>query len=78
VPLASLAACVSDRREDGLKQQIVARAGNRRSCEDPSGRYTLVQVKNVNAFLMRIERAPGRRAGDRCVELAHALDCLAK
>jgi len=37
-----------------------------------------VQAKNVNAFLMRIERAPGRRAGDRCIELAHALECLSK
>jgi hypothetical protein len=78
VPLGSLAACVSDQREDALKQQIVARAGSRLSCESPAGRYHFVQVKNVNAFLMRIERAPGRRAGDRCVELAHALDCLAR
>jgi hypothetical protein len=78
VPLDSLAACVSDQREDGLKQQIVARTGGRRSCQSPAGRYHFVQVKNVNAFLMRIERAPGRRGGDRCVELAHALECLAK
>jgi hypothetical protein len=32
----------------------------------------------VNAFLMRIEHAPGRRLGDRCAELLHALDCLAR
>jgi hypothetical protein len=33
-------------------------------------------MKNVNAFLMYVQRAPNRGEGDRCVELAHALDCL--
>jgi hypothetical protein len=78
VPLGSLAACVSDRAEDALKQRVVASVRNRTHCESTAGRYHFVETKNVNAFLMRIERAPGRRAGDRCEELTYALDCLAR
>jgi hypothetical protein len=36
-----------------------------------------VETKNLNAFLMWIERNPSRRAADRCVELRLALECLA-
>ena len=78
VSLGSLAPCVSDARELALKQKVVAEAGKRASCESPAGRFHLVETKNVNAFLMGIEPAPGRRSGDRCEELAHALSCLAK
>jgi hypothetical protein len=78
VPLASLAACRSDRQEDALKQRVVAAAEDRGRCESAAGRFHFVETKNVNAFLMRIERAPGRQLGDRCSELLHALDCLAK
>jgi hypothetical protein len=78
VPLASLAACVSDRTEDALKQQVVAAVRDRAHCQSPHGRYHFVETKNVNAFLMRIERATRRQPGDRCEELTFALDCLAR
>jgi hypothetical protein len=78
VPLASLAACVSDRLEDTLKQKVVAAARDRAHCESPEGRYHFVETKNVNAFLMGIERRAQRKPGDRCAELAHALDCLSR
>ena len=78
VPLASLAACRSDRQEDALKQRVVAAAEDRGRCENSAGRFHFVETKNVNAFLMWIERAPGRQLGDRCSELLHALDCLSK
>jgi hypothetical protein len=76
VPLASLAACVSDRLEDTLKQKVVVAARDRAHCESPAGRYHFVETKNVNAFLMGIERGIQRKPGDRCAELARALDCL--
>lgn len=76
VPLASLAACVSDRLEDELKQKVVAVVGDRTHCQSPAGRYDFVETRNVNAFLMRIERAGRRGVGDRCAELTFALDCL--
>jgi hypothetical protein len=78
VPLASLSACVSDREEDALKQRVVAAAEDRSRCESAAGRFHFVETKNVNAFLMWIEQAPGRRMGDRCAELLHALDCLGR
>jgi hypothetical protein len=78
VALASLDACRSDRDEDALKQRVVAAARDRDRCESAAGRFHFVETKNLNAFLMRIEHAPGRRLGDRCSELLHALDCLAK
>jgi hypothetical protein len=78
VALASLSACVSDRQEDALKQRVIAAAEDRKACESTAGRFEFVETKNVNAFLMRIERAPGRQLGDRCAELMHALDCLAR
>lgn len=78
VALASLDACVSDRQEDALKQRVVAAVQGRGRCESAAGRFDFVETKNVNAFLMRIEHAPGRRLGDRCAELLHALDCLAR
>ena len=77
VPLSALLPCVSDARETELKQRAVAAARNRALCESPAGRFHFVETKNVNAFLMRIEQAPGRRSGDRCDELKLALDCLA-
>ena len=78
VALASLSACVSDRQEDALKQRVITAAEDRKACESTAGRFEFVETKNVNAFLMRIERAPGRQLGDRCAELMHALDCLAR
>ncbi len=76
VPLSALAACVSDREEDALKLEVVAAVGGARQCVSEAGRYRFVETKNLNAFLMRIERAPSRRATDRCIELRLALECL--
>ena len=76
MPLASLASCVSDREEDRLKQRIVAVTEDNTECVSPVGHYRFVQTRNLNAFLMWIERAPEHAAGDRCVELHRALDCL--
>jgi len=77
VALSDLLPCVSDARELEMKQRTVAAALNRSLCESPYGRFHFVETKNVNAFLMRIEQAAGRRSGDRCEELKLALDCLA-
>jgi hypothetical protein len=76
VPLGSLAACVSDREEDALKQRVIA-AAPAASCASRAGRYRFVETRNLNAFLMWVERAPGRTEADRCAELRHALECLA-
>ena len=76
VPLSSLAACMSDREEDALKLDLLAAVSRPTECVSPAGRYRFVETKNLNAFLMRIERSPHREEVDRCVELRHALDCL--
>jgi hypothetical protein len=78
VPLGSLAACVTDREEDALKRRLVAVLGERQECASDAGRYRFVEAKNLNAFLMWVERAPGRKQADRCVELTLALDCVAR
>ncbi len=76
VPLSALAACVSDREEDRLKLEVLASVSHRTTCSSGAGRYRFVETKNLNAFLMWIERASHRARSDRCVELRHALDCL--
>lgn len=76
VPLAQLASCLSDRREESLKRTVIARAPEHATCESDSGTYRFVETKNLNAFLMWIERAAQREQGDRCTELALAIDCL--
>jgi hypothetical protein len=78
VPLGSLRACVTDAREDALKQQVMAAVTTQQECTSDAGRYRFVETKNLNAFLMWIERAPGRREADRCGELSLALECLAQ
>jgi hypothetical protein len=78
VALGSLAACISPRSEDLLKGRLVGLVGARVQCESPAGRYHFVQTRNLNAFLMRIERSPHRKPGDRCAELTFALDCLSR
>ena len=60
------------------RKKVVAAARDRTHCESPAGRYHFVETKNVNAFLMRIERAPRRKSADRCAELTFALDCLSR
>jgi hypothetical protein len=47
-------------------------------CTSAAGRYRLVETKNLNAFLMWIERAPHRPEADRCTELRLALECLSR
>jgi hypothetical protein len=78
VPLASLAACVSDREEDALKRRLVAAVTTQSECVSRAGTYRFVETKNLNAFLMTIDRASGRREGDRCVELEYALECVSR
>ena len=76
VPLSSLAACMSDREEDALKLDVLEAISRPAECVSPAGRYRFVETKNLNAFLMWIERSPQREKVDRCAELRHALDCL--
>jgi hypothetical protein len=76
VPLGSLAACATDREEDTRKMAVLTAVRGRTECSSAAGRYRFVETKNLNAFLMWIERAPGRAAVDRCVELRLALECL--
>jgi hypothetical protein len=76
VPLGSLAACRSDADEDALKAQVVATVTTQKECVSRAGHYRFLQVRNLNSFLMWIERAPGRGEADRCIELRHALECL--
>jgi len=76
VPLASLAACATDREEDERKMALLSAVRGRTECSSGAGRYRFVETKNLNAFLMWIERAPNRPAVDRCVELRLALACL--
>jgi hypothetical protein len=76
VPLGELAACVSDREADRLKQAVVAAVTTQEKCVSAAGSYRFVETKNLNAFLMWIERAPSRPIEDRCSELRYALECL--
>lgn len=76
VPLGSLAACVSDREEERLKQRLIAAVTTQGECASEAGHYRFLETRNLNAFLMTVERAPGRAEADRCAELAHALDCV--
>lgn len=76
VPLGDLAACVTDREEDRLKQAVVAAVKTQGECVSSKGVYRFVETKNLNAFLMWIDRAPSRRVEDRCAELRYALECL--
>jgi hypothetical protein len=76
VPLASLAACVSDADEERWKRKVLAAVGSREACTSAAGHYRFVETKNLNAFLMWIEVASHRSQGDRCDELSLALACL--
>jgi len=78
VPLATLAACITDRAEDSLKRKLVAAVDIRSKCVSAAGTYHFVETKNLNAFSMLIERSPGREAGDRCDELELALTCVTR
>ncbi len=78
VPLGSLASCVSRDREETLKREVIARVPDPTRCESSGGVYRFVETKNLNAFLMWIERAGEREAGDRCTELSLALECLSQ
>ena len=76
MPLGELAACVSDREEDRLKQAVVAAVKTQEQCVSRKGTYRFVETRNLNAFLMTVERAGARATGDRCTELRHAIECL--
>jgi hypothetical protein len=76
VPLGQLRACHSEREEDALKLRLLAVAPAPGECASGAGRYRLIETRNLNAFLMWIESAPERTAGDRCDELRHALACF--
>ncbi len=76
VPLGSLAACTSDRLEETLKQKVIAAVTTQKECVSDAGTYRFVETRNLNAFLMTVERAGSRTAGDRCTELRHAVECL--
>jgi hypothetical protein len=76
VPLGSLASCVSDREEDGLKRELIAAVTTQKECISRAGTYRFVETKNLNAFLIWIDRAPSRAEADRCVELRLALECV--
>jgi hypothetical protein len=76
VPLGDLAACVTDREEDRLKQAVVAAVKTQQECVSRKGTYRFIETKNLNAFLMWIDRAPSRAVEDRCSELRYALECL--
>lgn len=78
VALGSLASCVSDRDEDQLKQRVIARVSKPGQCASRQGTWGFVETKNLNAFLMWVDRGPNRRAGDRCTELSLALDCVSR
>ena len=76
VPLGSLAACDSDRREDALKQRLIAAVKTQRECTSEAGVYRFLETRNLNAFLMTIERRGSRGVADRCTELTHAIECV--
>jgi hypothetical protein len=67
---------VSDREEDDLKQRIVAAVTTQEVCVSRAGTYRFVETKNLNSFLLWVDQAKGRQAGDRCQELRLALDCV--
>jgi len=78
VPLGSLASCVSDREETALKQALLSSVKTQKECISNAGHYRFLQTRNFNAFLMWVEPASNRTPEDRCIELAHALDCVKK
>jgi hypothetical protein len=78
VPLGSLASCVSDKEETALKQALLSSVKAQKECINAAGHYRFLQTRNLNAFLMWVDPAPTRTVSDRCIELAHALDCVRK
>ncbi len=78
VPLGMLASCMSDREEDALKRRVVAAVSSPAVCTSEAGRYHFLETRNLNAFLMSIERSTSRPVADRCSELTLALECLVR
>ena len=76
VPLDSLAACRSRDRENRLKQELMLVVGPGTECTGLGGSYSFLETKNLNAFLLRIARDPGRELGNRCDELMRAQTCV--
>lgn len=61
-----------------MKQQVLAAVKKRTECESAAGRYVFVETRNLNAFLMYVQRNSDRAQVDRCAELSLALDCLTR
>ncbi len=76
VALASLPSCRSDADEDSLKRELLAAVEVQVECNSHAGTYRFLETRNLNAFLMWVERTPWRRKGNRCDELRFALACL--
>jgi hypothetical protein len=77
VSLGSLASCVTDREEDALKRKLIAAVTAQKECVSRAGTYRFVETKNLNSFLLWVDRAPSRPEADRCGELRLALECVA-
>lgn len=75
--LGSLSACRTDAEEDLLKQRLLASVETQVSCKSDAGTYRFLETKNLNAFLMWVERSPERAEANRCHELRYAIACLA-
>ena len=78
VSLASMASCRSDAREDLLKEKLLTSVQMQVECNSSAGTYHFLETKNLNAFLMWVDRNPEREVRNRCGELQFALDCLAQ
>lgn len=76
VALGSLSACLSEDREQALRQRLLSAIGSRTECSSEAGRWRFLQTRNLNSFLVWVERAAERRAGDRCEELGYAIACV--
>ncbi len=74
--MESLAACRSRAREDALKQQLMAEVLDWPECSNSVGRFSFLEMKNLNAFLLRVVPMAARELGNRCDELIRARKCL--
>ena len=57
-------------------EAVVAAVTTQKECLSEAGHYRFLQTRNLNSFLMWVDRAAARGEADRCVELRHALECL--
>ena len=59
-----------------MKLRVLGAVKKRTECVSAAGRYVFVETRNLNAFLMYVQRSSDRAQVDRCSELSLALDCL--